>query len=53
MPGNTTIEAVPLVDNQLKQCIIKAKSALDLGANTPAGENLGSFINTGFASPSQ
>ena len=30
---------------------VKAKSALDLGANTPAGENL-DFISMGFASPS-
>jgi hypothetical protein len=51
-PGNSTIAAVPLVANQDKQCITKAKSAFDLGAKTPAGENLSSLISNGLASPS-
>ena len=38
MPGKHTIEATPFVANQDKECIINAKSAFDLGANTPAGE---------------
>ena len=32
--------------------MIKAKSALLLGAKTPAGENLPSLINNGLSSPS-
>jgi hypothetical protein len=52
-PGNITIAATPLVASQLRQCIIKAKSAFDFGAKTPAGENLSSFINSGLVAPSQ
>jgi hypothetical protein len=35
-----------------KECIIKAISAFDFGAKTPAGENLGSLIKYGVESPS-
>jgi hypothetical protein len=51
-PGNSTIAAVPSADNHERICIKKAKSAFDLGARTPAGENLSSFINKGLESPS-
>ena len=44
IPGKQTIDAVPFVANQDKECIIKAKSAFDFGANTPAGAYLGSLI---------
>lgn len=50
--GKHTIDAVPLVANQAKECMIKARSAFDLGANTPAGEKRGSLIKTGLSSPS-
>ena len=51
IPGKHTIEAVPFVESQDKECIIKAKSAFDFGARTPAGEYLGSFIKTALSSP--
>ena len=51
-PGKHTIDAVPFVANQASECIINAKSALPLGANTPAGEKRGSLINIGLLSPS-
>ena len=47
-PGNSTMAAVPVEDNQDNICIVKAKSAALFGARTPAGENLGSFIKIGF-----
>lgn len=40
-PGNSTMAAVPSALNQLSMCMVKAKSALLLGASTPAGENEG------------
>ena len=52
MPGKQTIAAVPSVASQLRQCIIKAKSAFDLGASTPAGEKRGSFISVPLSEPS-
>src|SRR5690606_30119051 len=51
-PGNSTIAAVPEVASQESMCMVKAKSALDFGAKTPAGEKRGSLINNGLASPS-
>ncbi len=42
---------MPLPESHERECIIKAKSAFDLGARTPAGENLGSLIRTGSSSP--
>src|SRR5690554_1298533 len=50
-PGKHTIVAVPFVASQERLCIIKARSALDLGANTPAGEKRGSLIKIGSLSP--
>lgn len=52
IPGKQTIAAVPFVANHDNECIIKAISAFDFGANTPAGENLGSLIKYGVESPS-
>ncbi len=42
---------MPLFASHERECIIKAKSAFDLGASTPAGEYLGSLIKTGSSSP--
>ena len=44
--------AVPFVASHARECMINARSALDFGASTPAGENLGSLIKRGFSSPS-
>lgn len=52
MPGKQTIAAVPLVASHARECMIKARSALDFGASTPAGEKRGSLIRTGLSSPS-
>jgi len=51
-PGKQTLAAVPLVASHESECMTKARSALDFGASTPAGENLGSLIMSGLASPS-
>lgn len=34
-------------------CSVKARSALDLGASTPAGAKRASLMSSGLASPSQ
>ena len=52
MPGKQTMAAVPLVASQLRQCMMKAMSAFDFGARTPAGEKRGSLISKPLASPS-
>ena len=44
--------AVPLVANQASECMMKAMSALDFGASTPAGAKRGSLMRTGLLSPS-
>ena len=49
--GKNTIAAVPFAANQDKECMINAKSALLLGASTPAGEKRGSFIRRGSSFP--
>ena len=51
IPGKQTIAAVPLVASHERLCMIKARSALDFGARTPAGEKRGSLISSGFSSP--
>ena len=51
MPGKQTIAAVPLDASHASECIIKARSALLLGASTPAWEKRGSLISSGFSSP--
>ena len=53
MPGKQTIAAVPLLASHERECIIKAKSAFDLGASMPAGEYLISFIKRGLSLPAQ
>lgn len=45
------ITAEPFDANQERECIIKAISALDFGAKTPAGEKRGSFISVTSSSP--
>ncbi len=52
-PGNSTIAAVPLTANHDNMCIVKARSAFDFGASTPAGAYRSSLISSGFESPSQ
>src|SRR5690606_13233016 len=47
-----TMAAVPLTASQLRMCNVKARSALLLGASTPAGAKRGSLISSGLASPS-
>jgi len=37
MPGKQTIAAVPLAASHARECRIKAKSDLLVGARTPAG----------------
>ena len=51
IPGKHTIAAVPFVASQESECIINARSALDLGARTPAGANRGSLIKSGLSEP--
>src|SRR5574344_2454482 len=51
IPGKHTIAAVPFDASQERLCILNARSALLLGANTPAGAKRGSLISRGFSSP--
>ena len=44
--------ATPFGANQESICMIKAMSAFDFGANTPAGAKRGSLIKTGLSVPS-
>ena len=48
---NSTMAAVPSLASEYKACITKAKSALLLGARTPAGEKRSSLISRGLSSP--
>ena len=52
MPGKQTIDAVPLLASQDSECITKARSALLLGASTPAGEKRGVVNKQGVFVPS-
>ena len=52
-PGKQTMAAVPLDASHERLCMMKARSAFDFGARTPAGEKRGSLIIRGLASPSQ
>jgi len=49
----TPVAAVPSTANHDNMCIVKAKSAFDFGARTPAGANRGSLMRSGLLSPSQ
>ena len=51
MPGKQTMAAVPLGASHARLCMMKAKSALDLGASTPAGAKRGSLMSNGLSSP--
>ena len=44
--------AVPSVESQESMCMVKARSALLLGASTPAGEKRGSLMLSGLFLPS-
>ena len=47
-----TMAAVPSVASQLSACMMNARSALDFGASTPAGEKRGSLMSVALLSPS-
>ena len=51
-PGKQTMAAVPSVASQLSACMMNARSALDFGASTPAGEKRGSLMSVALLSPS-
>lgn len=51
MPRKQMVTAGPLEASHDKLCMIKAMSALPLGASTPAGAKRGSFIKRGLSSP--